>query len=94
MRRKGTEKRTHQRRNLGKVPTYEQIFMWHNQQGYSGIFGKFPAGSKFVSRFQVELKSQAENIDFVLHVVTFRSHFPTIWRSRRISADSTPSAWP
>lgn len=53
-----TERRTHQRRNTAKIPTYEQLFLWHNKEGYSGIFGQFPAGSRFPSRFKTELNKQ------------------------------------
>jgi hypothetical protein len=34
------------------------LFLWHNKNGYSGIFGQFPAGSRFPSRFRKELESQ------------------------------------
>jgi hypothetical protein len=58
VRRKRSETRTHQRRNVAKIPTYEQLFLWHNQKGYSGVFGQFPAGSTFPTRFQSELTRQ------------------------------------
>jgi len=39
-------------------PTYRQIFRWHNQKNYSGIFGKLPVGSKFPQRFVAEVVKQ------------------------------------
>lgn len=39
-------------------PTYRQIFRWHNQKGYSGIFGKLPVGSGFPKRFVAEVVKQ------------------------------------
>lgn len=60
VRRARTERRTHQQSNAAKIPTYEQLFLWHNQKNYSGIFGHFPAGSKFPSRFKKELNNQME----------------------------------
>lgn len=58
VRRPRTEKRTYQRHNTAKIPTFEQLFMWHNKNRYSGIFGQFPAGSRFPSRFKKELNNQ------------------------------------
>jgi len=54
------------RQRPGTPPTYRQIFRWHNKQGYSGIFGQLPKGSRFYKRMWVEahaqIKSQAGKI--------------------------------
>jgi hypothetical protein len=60
VRRAKTQKRTYQKRNIAKIPTYKQLFLWHNKKGYSGIFGQFPAGSRFPSRFKKELNRQLD----------------------------------
>lgn len=42
--------------------THEQLFAWHNQghagKTYSGVFSKFPAGSRFPERFSQEVYRQ------------------------------------
>lgn len=50
-----TEKRIIQAKN---PPTYEQIFSWHNQDRYSGIFSKLPVGSQMPQRFKREYMKQ------------------------------------
>ncbi|MDD5220151.1 MAG: hypothetical protein PHV11_06275 [Candidatus Bipolaricaulis sp.] len=39
-------------------PTYRQLFKWHNQKGYSGVFGKLPTGSQFPKRLVTEIVAQ------------------------------------
>ncbi|MDZ7821556.1 MAG: hypothetical protein U5N26_06945 [Candidatus Marinimicrobia bacterium] len=56
VRRARTERRIKQRR--GEQPTYEQLFMWHNKKGYSGIFGRLAKDSKFVKEFSREANKQ------------------------------------
>jgi len=38
--------------------TYRQIFEWHNQKGYSGVFGQLPVDSKMPERFGKEVQRQ------------------------------------
>jgi len=42
--------------------SYEDLFLWHNQghigKRYSGIFNKFPAGSRFPERLSTEVYRQ------------------------------------
>lgn len=42
--------------------TYEDLFIWHNQghagKTYSGVFNKFPAGSRFPERLSAEVYKQ------------------------------------
>lgn len=42
-------------------PSYSQIMDWHNQEGYSGIFGgMWPVGSKAPQRINKEIKRQSK----------------------------------
>ena len=61
-----SEKRTV---NYGSGPKYSELYQWHNKGGdptakhnpverYSGIFVKWPIGSKFPTRFGKEVKRQ------------------------------------
>jgi len=59
VRRARTETRIKQ--SKGPHPTYEQIFMWHNQRGYSGIFGKLAKNSKFPRAFTKEAFRQCKD---------------------------------
>ncbi len=45
----------------GNQPTYEQLFLWHNKKGYSGIFGKLAHDSKFFKEFGKEAFYQAKD---------------------------------
>lgn len=42
--------------------SYEDLFLWHNQghvgKSYSGVFNKFPVGSRFPDRLSVEVYKQ------------------------------------
>lgn len=64
--RKKNEKRTV---NYGKGPKYSELYKWHNMGGdpsakfnhterYSGIFVRWPIGSKFPKRMGAEVKRQ------------------------------------
>lgn len=59
VRRPRTERRIMQSR--GQHPTYEQLFMWHNKKGYSGIFGQLAHDSKFPREFAKESYRQAKS---------------------------------
>jgi hypothetical protein len=39
-------------------PTIRQLFRWHNQQEYSGVFHKLPRGSQFFKRLAKEADKQ------------------------------------
>jgi len=49
-------------RGKKRAVTYEDLFNWHNQghdgKRYSGVFDKFPAGSKFPDRLSTEVYKQ------------------------------------
>jgi hypothetical protein len=43
-------------------PSYHNLFNWHNQHGYSGIFEKLPVGSQFPKRLEKEIMRQMKNV--------------------------------
>ena len=50
-------------RGVGKAknpPTIRQLFRWHNQEEYSGVFNKLPRGSQFFKRLAKEADRQVE----------------------------------
>lgn len=49
------------KRHTGANPTYEELFEFHNQKNYSGIFGdKLPVGSQLPKRLEKEVKKQID----------------------------------
>lgn len=58
-------KRTHTtkrgRKLPSKIPTYEDLFTWHNAKKYSGVFGnRMPKGSQFYQRLVKEVYKQLQ----------------------------------
>ena len=76
-RKKGVRRpRTEQRIIQSKSkPTYSQLMEWHNQEGYSGIFGgMWPVGSKAPERIGKEIRKQAfkQAIDQIGRTITLK----------------------
>ncbi len=58
VRRPRTERRIVKYNTKRPPPTYRQLFRWHNQEGYSGVYGQLPVNSRFNTRFSKEVIKQ------------------------------------